>query len=432
MRKIDTDFVASAAVAMNHKETLWFAIRHTQFKGVDIYFIEYNDFFDREGLYGEQGQGYGDNSRRFAFFCKAALELCQVIEFQPDVIHCHDWQAALLPYYLKVEQCHNAFFKQTGTLLTLHNAAYQQQTSADQLDSLGIGWRYFNEVCFEDFGQINLLKGGIAFADRINAVSSSYSAELLTEPGSHGLFESFQRRKNDLSGILNGCDYDQWNPEHDPLIPANYSAADLTGKSGCKLALQDKSGLPVDKAIPVYGVVSRLAEQKGFGYLIPALWEFLQREVQVVILGSGEESIASELHRLAHHFPDKCRFYHGFDNGLAHQIEAGADFFLMPSLFEPCGLNQIYSLKYGTLPVVRRVGGLRDTVECYETHGLQGTGFGFERADPEALLDSLKHSLTVYHDSGHLQQMQVNAMVRNFDWKRAAEHYCAVYQSISQ
>ncbi|MRI32347.1 starch synthase [Endozoicomonas sp. OPT23] len=430
LAKIETRSVASGAVAMNHEETLWFGLRHGQLNGIDIYFVEYNDFYDRDGIYSSNGHGFQDNSRRFAFFCKAALEACRVMSFQPDVIHCHDWPTALLPYYLRVDECQSDFFKTTRSLLTIHNAAYQQHTGVSQLDGIGVSWRYFNSACFEDCGQINLLKGGIAFADKINAVSPSYGRELLTEAGSHGLVDSFRRRQKDLTGILNGCDYQQWNPETDQLIPTNYSSTDLSGKQLCKEALQKRMGLPVAVDKPVYGLVSRLAEQKGFSFLMPALWQFLNQDVQVVMLGSGDSHTASELRKLADYFPDKCSFYDGFDNALAHQIEAGADFFLMPSLFEPCGLNQIYSLKYATLPVVRRVGGLIDTVDDYDASGSEGTGFAFDAPEPGALLSALHQSLDVYRDSDQFDRMRKQAMACNFDWQNAADSYCSVYQSM--
>lgn len=430
--KVDTTPVAGGGVRMNHYETLWFGVRHGVVNGTDIYFIEYDEFFNRAGIYGENGSSYDDNSRRFAFFSKAVLETCCVLGLQPDVVHCHDWQTALLPYYLKADECANPFFANTRSLLTIHNAAYQQKTDAGLMDSLGIGWRYFNSACFEDFGMINFLKGGIAFADKVNTVSPQYAQELLTPLGSHGLMESFRRRERDLSGILNGCDYEQWNPETDSLIPANFSRTDRSGKATCKAALQDRMGLPVDGSKPVYGLVSRLAEQKGFAYLIPALWRFLHHDVQVILLGSGDPQTAATLTELAHAFPDKCRFYNGFENRLAHQIEAGSDFFLMPSLFEPCGLNQIYSLKYGTLPVVRNVGGLCDTVDGYADHGDQGTGFIFQGTDQNELYDCLCQSLHVYHQIGEFERMQDRAMSQSFTWEQAAESYSSIYHSIAK
>lgn len=432
LSKVDTVEVGNGGVRMNHHETLWFGIRHGQFRGTDVYFIQHDEFFGRSGIYGEGGNGYHDNSRRFAFFSKAVLEASRILGFQPDIIHCHDWQAALVPYYLRVYECGNPFFANTRTVLTIHNAAYQQKTDVAQIDSLSIAWRYYNPACFEDFGMINILKGGIAFADKINTVSPQYARELLTPLGSHGLMESFQRRETDFSGILNGCDYDQWNPETDALIPIHFSRDNLAGKADCKMALQDRMGLPVDRNKPVYGLVSRLAEQKGFDYLIPALWRFLQNDVQVVMLGSGDAHTSAALDELARAFPDKCRFFNGFENQLAHWIEAGSDFFLMPSLFEPCGLNQIYSLKYGTLPIVRRVGGLSDTVSGYWEHGDQGTGFVFNSTDPNELFDCLQTSLHVYYQSGEFARMQHNAMGKSFTWEQAADAYCSVYHSVTR
>ena len=432
LSKVDTVSIAGGGVRMNHHETLWFGVRHGVVNDTDVYFIEYDEYFNRAGIYGENGGSYEDNSRRFAFFSKAILETCCMLGFQPDVVHCHDWQTALVPYYLKVDECANPFFANTRSLLTIHNAAYQQKTDAVQMDSLSIGWRYFNPACFEDFGMINLLKGGIAFADRINTVSPQYARELLTPQGSHGLMESFRRRERDLSGILNGCDYEQWNPETDSLIPAHFSRSDRSGKATCKAALQDRMGLPVDSNKPVYGLVSRLAEQKGFDYLIPALWRFLHNDVQVILLGSGDPQTAAALAELAHAFQDKCRFYNGFENQLAHQIEAGSDFFLMPSLFEPCGLNQIYSLKYGTLPIVRNVGGLSDTVAGYSEHGDQGTGFAFNSTDPNELHDCLQQSLHVYYQQDQFGRMQDKAMAQSFTWEKAAESYSSIYHAIAK
>ena len=395
-----------------------------------FYLIEHNDYFDRPGLYGEHGRGYEDNSQRFAFFSKAVLAACQLIDFKVDIIHCHDWQTALVPYYLRIDECRNAFFSKTGTVLTIHNAAYQQHTDSSQMDALGIAWRYFNSACFEDSNQINLLKGGIAFADRITTVSPTYAEELLTETGGHGLVDSFRRRHRDLSGILNGCDYRHWDPAIDELIPAIYCPDSLHGKAVCKSALQDRLHLPVDDGRPVFGMVSRLAEQKGFSFLLPALQRFLHEDVQLIILGSGDQGIATELQWFSERYPDKCRFINGFDNSLAHWIEAGSDFFLMPSLFEPCGLNQMYSLKYGALPIVRSVGGLKDTVDGYTEAGDKGTGFVFDQPDDHDFIMCLYQALDVYKDSHTFRKMQQNAMGRAFTWDASANAFCDIYRSI--
>ncbi len=407
-----------------------FAIHESEFNETPVYLIEHNDYFERDGLYTCQGRGYSDNSERFGFFSKAALELCQQIDFQPDIFHCHDWQTAMLPYFLRVDESLNPFFSNSSSVLTIHNAAFQQRTDAACMDTLGIGWRYFNPACFEDSGWINILKGGLAFADRITTVSPRYASELLTETGSHGLKNSFQRREGDLTGILNGCDYQEWNPETDDLIPARYSADDLSGKEICKRKLQECFQLTADTDIPVYGLVGRLSEQKGFTYLISALRQFLENEVQVIVLGCGDESIACELSALVTEFPEKFRFYDGFDNSLAHQIEAGSDFFLMPSLFEPCGLNQMYSLRYGTLPIVRAVGGLLDSVSGFEDYGKNATGFVFEQPDSIELTDCLQKTLDVYCNKALFGQLILNAMEQRFTWEQSARQYLTVFRSL--
>ncbi|OED42513.1 hypothetical protein ACH42_12180 [Endozoicomonas sp. (ex Bugula neritina AB1)] len=429
LANLTTKVVSVGEVNMNAHQSFGFAVHEAEFEGVPIYLIEHNNYFDRPGLYTYDGEGFGDNAERFAFFSRAALEVCQLQGFQPNVIHCHDWPTALLPYYLKVHESLNPFFINTRTVLTIHNGAYQEHTSSALLDALGIDWRYFNSECFEDYGQINLLKGGIAFADKITTVSPQYAKELLSELGSHGLMHSFRSREKDFYGILNGCDYQHWDPKTDHLLPANYSLNDLEGKSVCKQALQDRMQLPVDLHKPVFGLVSRLANQKGFDFLIPALWRFLEQDVQLVLLGSGDKHYAAELQRLADAFPDKCRFFNGYSDELAHWIEAGSDFFLMPSLFEPCGLNQIYSMKYGTLPIVRAVGGLIDSVSGYAGDANTATGFLFDGANADELHDCLMQAITVYHDKTILQALIFNAMSESFSWDAAAKEYIKVYRA---
>ncbi|WP_163372783.1 glycogen synthase [Endozoicomonas acroporae] len=429
LEALATDVVGAGEVCLGPYGKMGFAIRQGTFDGVPVYLIEHNHYFDRSGLYTHEGQGFGDNTERFAFFCKAALQACQLLSFKPDIIHGHDWQSALLPFYLKTHESGNAFFADTRTVLTIHNGAYQQHTDRALLGVLGIDQHWYTPDFFEDHGHINLLKGGIAFADKITTVSSRYAEELQTDLGSHGLAHIIGRRKQDFSGILNGCDYQVWNPETDALLPANYSLHDLSGKAVCKQALQEQLQLPVSADKPLYGLVSRLAGQKGFAYLIPALWQFLQDDVQVVLQGSGDRMIAAELSRLVSAFPDKCRFVEAYDNRLAHLIEAGADFFLMPSLFEPCGLNQMYSMKYGTLPIVRAVGGLVDTVKGYNSAGGDATGFMFDSADSDALLHCLNQTHAVYQDGQLMSRLMVNAMNESFTWEQSALDYLEVYRA---
>ncbi len=429
LEALTTDVVGVGEVCLGSYGNMGFAIRQGEFEGVPVYLIEHNQYFDRSGLYTHEGEGFGDNTERFAFFCKAALQACQILSFKPDIIHGHDWQSALLPYYLKIHESGNALFAGTRTVLTIHNGAYQQHTDRALLDVLGIDHHWYTPDFFEDHGHINLLKGGIAFADKITTVSPRYAEELQTDLGSHGLAHVIGRRKQDFSGILNGCDYQEWNPETDALLPANYSLDDLSGKQICKQALQERLQLPVITDKPLYGLVSRLAEQKGFAYLIPALWQFLQDDVQVVLQGSGDRATAAELNRLAGTFPDKCRFVEAYDNRLAHLIEAGSDFFLMPSLFEPCGLNQMYSMKYGTLPVVRAVGGLVDSVKGYDSAAEGATGFMFDSADTDALLHCLNQTRVVYQDRQLMSRLVGNAMSESFTWEQSAQDYLEVYRT---
>ncbi|CAM3660739.1 glycogen synthase GlgA [Parendozoicomonas haliclonae] len=426
---LPTEVVGVGEVLMNGSPR-GFAIRQGCFNGVPVYLIEHHHYFDREDLYTSYGEGFADNTERFAFFCLAALQACQVLGFQPDIIHGHDWPSALLPFYLKTHEQHNPFFRQTRSVLTIHNGAYQQHTDSSLLPLLGIEPHWFTSEHFEDHGRINLLKGGILFADKITTVSPHYAEELQTELGSHGLVQTIRRRADDFHGILNGCDYQEWNPETDPLLPANYSLDNLTGKQICKSFLQERAGLAARADIPLYGLVSRLTEQKGFAYLIPALRQFLQQDVQVVLQASGDPELAAELRRLAEAFPDKCRFVEAYDNSLAHQIEAGADFFLMPSLFEPCGLNQMYSMKYGTLPIVRAVGGLVDTVRGYshqETPS-EATGFVFDAPDSQVLNQCLQESLAIFHQPDVMKVLVTNAMQESFSWEQSTEDYLGVYR----
>jgi starch synthase len=425
--------IAQGSVWLNPQQQIGFAIRQVQKRPLPTYLIEHHDYFSREQLYNQGATAYPDNSERFAFFCQAALRLCQLLDYQPDIIHVNDWQTALLPYYLK--QQWQPYFQDTRTVLTIHNAAFQQLTPADQLSQLSIDQRFFYPTCCEDNGQINLLRCGIAFADKITTVSPGYAKELLTPLGSHGLVESFQRRQKDLVGILNGCDYQEWDPDKDPLIPANYSQADLSGKRQCKAALQQRLGLPEHPDIGLFGLVSRLSSQKGFDYLLPALHQLLtdQQPMQVVLLGTGDSWISGQLAQLQQNYPDCCRFIDGFNNELAHWIEAGSDFFLMPSLFEPCGLNQLYSLKYGTLPIVRQVGGLKDSVQPYG-EATQATGFMFAEPQPTALADCIKQALMIYqqrNQTKEFHQLVQNAMNQDFSWRNSASVYNRLYQQLT-
>ncbi|MBF0276703.1 MAG: glycogen synthase GlgA [SAR324 cluster bacterium] len=417
--------VETLGVPMGNKE-LWCAVKQCFEEKVPVYLVEYDLFFARERCYDDGTYPFVDNAERFGFFSKAVLQACQALNFAPDIIHCNDWHTALLPFYLKEHEKDNPFFKKTATLLTFHNASFQGHFPLTSREFLGIGWEHFSSDRFEDFGQLNFLKGGIAWADKINAVSPGYAEELLTPLGGHGLHEMLQRRQNDVHGILNGCDYQTWNPEIDPYIPVTYSALDLNGKRTCKEELQKAFQLPRRPDIPVIGMVTRLSAQKGFEFAIPALMEILNWELQLIVLGAGEHWIEGALDVLEQQFPEKVGWKNGYDWGLAHWIEAGSDMFLMPSLFEPCGLNQMYSLKYGTLPIVRSVGGLRDTVTHFTE--ADGTGFVFEEPSPEALIHCVRQSVETYYEQpAAFQKLIQNAMAKQFDWENSADQYEDLY-----
>ena len=399
-----------------------------------VYFVDEPEFFFRKEYYVDaSGKEYSDNAERFAFFSKAALSLCHSLKFKPDILHANDWHAALALFYLKEEKVakDSSTFQKTRSVLSLHNAGFQGRYSPKCMEALGLSQAQFNSEQFEEFGNLNLLKGGIAYADQINTVSPGYAEELLTILGGHGLDQALLRRKSSFRGILNGCDYEDWNPELDSYIAKKYSSEDLSGKAQCKSDLQQKAGIPVNANVPILGMVSRLGSQKGFDYLLPVISKLAHWEVQLIFLGSGDPQITEQLRLLEQRFPQKFRFFNTYSNECAHQIEAGSDIFLMPSLYEPCGLNQIYSLKYGTLPLVRFVGGLKDTVSPYEVHGeeVQGTGFVFHDPTPDGLESCIGWAVNTYYDRPeHFRTLISNAMNEEFSWSAAAHHYETMYR----
>ncbi|MFG1498215.1 glycogen synthase [Saccharospirillum sp. HFRX-1] len=400
--------------------------------GLPMVLIEHPESFERAGVYDDGYHAFDDNPRRFAILSKGALQWCLVNDWQPDIVHLNDWQSALGAYYLAEHFKDEPFFAQTRSLLTLHNGAYQGHADASWLQPLGIEARYFREDIFEDYGRINLLKGGIHFADGLNAVSPGYAEELVTDLGGHGLGRFFRARQQDLIGILNGCDYGQWSPETDPNIAAHFHNIDEPGKALCKAALQQEFGL-AERPVPLLVSISRLTDQKGFHLLIPALEEILKEaDIQVILLGSGDAELAARLHSLEQRFPLKVRFVEGYDMALSHRLEAGGDAFLMPSLFEPCGLNQIYSQRYGTLPLVREVGGLKNTVTALNdtaTNHNNATGFSFLEPNSVTLQQALEQLISVFSQQPEVwQQMQRNAMAQRFEWLDSAQVYVDFYR----
>ncbi len=387
-------------------------------------------YFDRDGLYQTGGKDYPDNLERFVFFCRAVLQAVELLKFKPDIIHVNDWQTALVPVYLKEELAAKAFFQDCKTLLTIHNLAYQGNFPRDRYDLTSLDWRLFTMEGLEFYGSFNLLKGGLLFSDRLTTVSQHYSEEIQTEEYGCGLDGVLRARRSALSGILNGVDYSIWNPETDRLIARNYNSTCLTGKKVCKEALQKIYGLPPRPDVPLLGIISRLADQKGFDLLTEVFDYLMAFDVQFVLLGTGDPEYHRVFEALAKRYPEQCGVKLRFDNALAHQIEAGADLFLMPSQYEPCGMNQMYSLKYGTIPVVRATGGLADTVQEYDPKTGQGNGFRFEDMNPKQFFWAVKRAMDLFRNKDVWTGLMCRAMQQDFSWNRSAGRYEALYKTL--
>jgi starch synthase len=395
--------------------------------GLPVYFLEHHRYYDRPHLYGPPEGAYSDNLERFTYLSRGALELCKALGFIPDVIHANDWQTALVPVYVDtvewLQPLHGA-----ATIYTIHNMAHQGIFEPGAMFITGLGWEHFQPGEFEHFGELNLVKAAVAHSTLLTTVSPSYAREIQTPAHGFGLDGVLAGRGADLRGILNGIDRDEWNPARDPHLPARFSAEDLRGKAVCKAALQTELGLPVRPDVPLVGAIGRLTPQKGFDVLARALERILEWDLQFVLLGSGDTRAEQYFSAVAGQRGDKFRCWIGFNDPLAHRIEAGADFLVMPSRFEPCGLNQMYSLCYGTLPIVRATGGLVDTVESYDEAGGSGTGFVFHDLDPGALADTVGWALATYYNRpDDVRAMQRRGMAQDFSWERAAESYELLY-----
>lgn len=439
--KIDGDkyglrrFHRPMGVWMGSNVEEWCSVDVAEQDGVSFYFIESDKYFGRKGVYNNENNiDYPDNPVRFAFFSRAALQLCIDRNFAPDIIHAHDWQAALALAYQKVWHWRDTVIGRAASVLTIHNIDYQGNYSAGHLPYIGLGWENFHSDVLEDHGRLNYLKGGIHFADMVTTVSPTYAHETRSTELGRGMSPYLNNKADRYVGILNGVDYADWNPEQDPLIPAQYSRHDLSGKATCKADLQKKFNLEVNPSIPLIGVVSRFADQKGLDILYESMHLVLnQMSVQFVILGSGDKALEGKFMSMPGQYPGKVGSFIGYDNPLAHQIEAGADFFAMPSRFEPCGLNQLYSLRYGTLPIVRSTGGLADTVEQYDEANGEGTGFKYVDNTPRALANTIGWAVSTWYDrKHHIHAMIDRAMQRHFGWERSAAQYVEVYHRIKK
>ncbi|MBN2081536.1 glycogen synthase GlgA [bacterium] len=399
-----------------------------------VVFIEHDWYYDRSHCYlGVDGQDYADNVARYAYFSRAVMEYCRYVDDAFELFHAHDWQSALIPVYLK-----KLYAEQTGclkpSLLTVHNIGYPGLFPAEQLYATGLDWDVFTHDGLEYYGQLNLLKGGIVWADAVNTVSPTYALEIQTAEQGMGLEGVLAHHSDKLSGILNGIDYSHWNPETDPHLPANYASRNRSGKKACKKILQYEMGLPVRSSVFLLGVISRLDRQKGIDLLLDAFGRIAGLDVQLVVLGSGDRKIQNGLTDLATRFPEQVSVEFGYDEPLAHRIIAGCDAFAMPSLYEPCGLTQMYSHRYGTVPIVRATGGLKDTVVDYTARRLnhgQASGFSFSEAQPAQLAEAIARAARLFFtDRRSWNKLSRWIMRLDHSWNASAEAYARLYQQL--
>ncbi|MFQ5681352.1 MAG: glycogen synthase [Candidatus Omnitrophota bacterium] len=393
-------------------------------QGIRIYFIRNDRYFKREGLYGDGRGDYPDNLERFAFYCRGALSAIKQTGFRPDIIHCNEWQTGLIPVFLNRVLARDPFYKDIKTVLSLHNLAYQGVFPLSDFEKLRIDYRLSDSRGLEIYGKINLLKAGIELCDAVNTVSPTYAREILTPEFGCGLEGVLAKRKH-VFGILNGLDYEIWDSLRDKFVFKRYSVDSAEDKAVNKSGLQKEAGLPVSSHVPLLGMVARLAEQKGLELLCSVLEDISPDEAQIVVLGTGEERYHRLLAASQDRHPRLLRAYLKFDEGLAHKIYAGADLFLMPSRYEPCGLGQMISLKYGTIPLVFRTGGLADTVSAQN-------GFVFETYDKEHLLAAIRRATSAYKDKPAWQRLVNKAFGYDFSWQRAAAEYLRLYRRICQ
>jgi len=400
---------------------------------VEIYFIDYPRFFHRHTIYTNDF----DEDERFILFSKAVIELMQKLKWSPDIVHLNDWQTGLVPLLIKDNYSWDRMFDKTATVFTIHNIGYQGSFPKETLYKAEINPRFFESPGqVEHEGRVNFLKAGISFADIITTVSETYARELLLPEYSFGMHHVLNYRSKDFYGILNGIDYNVWNPETDKHIPYNYSLKDLSGKLGDKKELLKQFGLNFDEDIPVVAIISRLAIQKGFDILLSSMEYLMSLNFQLILLGSGEYEYESAFNALANRYSHKFGIYIGYNNDLSHLIEAGADMFLMPSHYEPCGLNQIYSLKYGTVPIVRKTGGLADTVKDWDEMSAQskdtGNGYSFVDYNGYALTNAVERAIRDFHNKPIWKKIQKNGMSEDFSWRRSAEKYINLYKKAAK
>lgn len=423
--KMQSIYTGTVNVAWREK---YVGIEKLEYNGITFYFIDNEEYFKREGCYG-----YGDDAERFAFFDRAVLEMLPIIDFYPDVIHLNDWQTSLISVFLKLDYMNKEEYKNIKTVYTIHNLKYQGIFPKHILgDVLGLDDKYYDNGDLEFYDNVNFMKGGLIYADALTTVSRTYASEIQNPYFGEQMDGVLRSRKNDLTGIINGIDYDEYNPETDPYIFAQYGTSDALGKKiENRVKLQEKLKLPIDRKVPVISFVSRLVEAKGIDLLIRILDELLQYEnIQFVLLGTGDYKYEEWFHGLKWRFPTKVSVNTAFNNELAHQIYAASSMFLMPSRYEPCGIGQMIALRYGTIPIVHAIGGLRDTVVPYDRYKNSGNGFVFNNYNAHELLFSIKRALEKYSDITLRRRIIENAMLSDFSWSNSAKQYIKIYNDL--
>jgi starch synthase len=401
----------------------------TQISGVRYFFVDDPAYFDRDGIYATSAGDFADNAERYSEFCRATIEIVKHV-WPADVFHCHDWQTALVPVLLRTLYGDDPLVRDIPVVFTIHNMGYHGLFKTDVLESAGIPLAVYHPAGMEFYGNVNFLKGGLIYSDYLTTVSRRYALEIQTPEYGYGLDGVVRSRADRIVGILNGVDYSAWSPDRDKFIPMKYSPKDMSGKHVCKQALLELYGIaPEHLARPVIGIVSRFADQKGFDLIAEKALELMKEDVSLVVLGSGERKYEELFQAMANTFPGRVGVKIVYDNEIAHKIEAGADMFLMPSRYEPCGLNQIYSLKYGTVPIVRATGGLDDTVEPFDLEHGTGTGFKFAEYSGAAMMYAIRQALHHCTDERIWRRIQLNGMAKDFSWKGPAAEYAKVYEA---
>jgi starch synthase len=396
---------------------------------VRVCFVDHKHYFDREGLYGEAGGDYQDNLERFAHFCHVSFQFLKRLKFSPDIIHCHDWHTALIPILLKTNYQKDPFFKDTRSMLTIHNLAYQGVFPKNQYRRLGIDGHLFHTQGIEFYDQVNILKGGIIFADVITTVSPQYSKEIQTHEFGCALDGVLRNRREDIYGILNGLDYEVWNPKDDPFLDFPYSSADVNEqKQQNKIALQAALGLPLKEKIPVFGFVGRLCVQKGLDIIKEIIDGIVAKDAQVIFSGVGDRKYHRMIEEVSQRHPRHVGKFLRFDERMAHKIYAASDFFLMPSVYEPCGLGQMIALRYGTIPIVYKTGGLVDTVHLYDPIHKTGNGFVFTEYTREAFMKAIEEALKFFNQKTQMEDLRQHALRYRFSWEKSAKEYMKVFQ----